>query len=138
MRGADAFGPFLRAGCTGAAWVRGGSLGSGMHAGRWCLAPLVGGERWSGSPSSDADTRARCAGGHVGGWSTLCLPAVRGRACVGVWAGTASGGSFGAFPMVAVWDLPWLLHVGRILCGKVPNNAYSQDIQEFGASAGVY
>jgi hypothetical protein len=27
-------GPFLRAGCAGAAWVRGGSLGSGVGAGR--------------------------------------------------------------------------------------------------------
>ena len=44
MRGADTFGPFLRAGCAGAAWVRGGSLGSGMRAGRRCLAPQVGGE----------------------------------------------------------------------------------------------
>ena len=43
MRGAGAFGPLLRAGCAGAAWVRGESLGSGMRAGRLCLAPRVGG-----------------------------------------------------------------------------------------------
>jgi len=49
MRGAGAFGPFLRAGCAGAAWVRHGSLGSGMRAGRRCLAPRVGGVRWAGS-----------------------------------------------------------------------------------------
>jgi hypothetical protein len=49
MWGAGAFGPFLRAGCAGAAWVRGGSLGSGMRAGRRCLAPRVGGVRWAGS-----------------------------------------------------------------------------------------
>ena len=30
------------------------------------------------------------------------------------------------------------LHGGRILCGKVPNNAYSQDTQEIGESAGAY
>jgi hypothetical protein len=95
MRGAGAFGPFLRTGCAGAVWVRGGSLGSCMRAGRRCLAPLVGGVRWSGSPSRHADTRARCAAGHVGGWATLCLPAVRGRACIGAWAGAASAGSFG-------------------------------------------
>ena len=35
-------------------------------------------------------TRARCAGGHVGGRATLCLPAVRGRVCVGSWAGEVS------------------------------------------------
>jgi len=50
MRGAGVltFGPFLRAGCAGAAWVRGGSLGSGMRAGRRCLAPRVDGVRWAG------------------------------------------------------------------------------------------
>jgi hypothetical protein len=137
MRGADAFGPFLRAGCAGAAWVRGGSLGSGMRAGRRCLAPRVGGGRWSGSPSSDADTRARCVGGHVG-FSTLCLPTVRGRACVGAWAGAESGGSFGVFAAVAVWAIPRLLRWGPVLCGKVPNNAYSQGSQEFSASAIPY
>jgi hypothetical protein len=68
---------------------------------------------------------------------SLCLPAVRGRACVGAWAGAEFGGSFGAFALVSVWGLPRLLHGGRILYGKVPNNAYSQDIQEFGASAGA-
>ena len=49
MRGAGAFGPFLCAGCAGAAWVRGGSLGRGMRAGRRCLAPQVGSVRWAGS-----------------------------------------------------------------------------------------
>ena len=76
-------------------------------------------------------------GRERGGLVELCLPAVRGRTCVGVWAGAASGGSFGAFVLVTVWGLPLLLHGGRILCGKVPNNAYSQDNQEFGASAGA-
>jgi hypothetical protein len=83
IRGAGVFRPFLRAGCAGAAWVRDGSLGSGMRAGRRCLAPWVVGVRWSSPPCSDADTSGRCAGGYVGGWATLCLPAVRGRACVG-------------------------------------------------------
>ncbi len=41
MRGAGVFGPFLRAGCAGAAWVHGGTLGSGMRAGMRCLAPWV-------------------------------------------------------------------------------------------------
>jgi hypothetical protein len=44
--GACVFGPFLRAGCAGAAWVRGGGLGSSMGAGRRCLAQRVGGIRW--------------------------------------------------------------------------------------------
>ena len=39
----------LSAGCAGAAWVRGGSLGGGMGAGGRCLATQVGGVRWSGS-----------------------------------------------------------------------------------------
>jgi hypothetical protein len=85
---------------AGAAWVRGGSLGSYMRSGRRYLAPLVGGIRWAVSlevPSSNVDTRARCAGGHVAGWATMCLPAVRGLTCVGAWAGAASGGYFGAF-----------------------------------------
>ena len=99
----------------------------------------AGGRRTLGGlPSSDANTRARCAGGHVAGWATLCLRAVRGRTCVGAWAGTASGGYFGAFALVAVWVVLRLLHAGRILCRKVHNNAYSQDSQEFGASAGAY
>jgi hypothetical protein len=139
MRGAGVFGPFLRAGCAGAEWVRGGSLGSGMRAGRRCLAPQVGGVRCSGGLlSSDADTRARCADGHVAGWATLCLPAVLGRTCVCAWAGAESGGYFGAFALVAVWGVPRLLHAERILCRMVHNNAYSQDSQEFGASAGAY
>ena len=33
--------------CVRGAWVRRGSLGSGMRAGRRCLAPRVGGVRWS-------------------------------------------------------------------------------------------
>ena len=112
MRGAGAFGPFLRAGCAGAAWVSGGSLGSGMRAGRRCLAPRVGGVRWLSPPCIDADTCGRCAGGLVGGWATRCLPAVRGRACVDAWAGDASGGSFGAFAQVAVCGIARLLRGG--------------------------
>jgi hypothetical protein len=42
------------------------------------------------------------------------------------------------FALVAVWGVPRLLHVGQILCRMVHNNAYSQDSQEFGASAGAY
>ena len=61
-----------------------------------------------------------------------------GRTCVGTWAGAVSGGYFGAFALVAVWVVPLLMHAGQILCRKVPNNAYSQDSQEFGASAGAY
>ena len=139
MRGAGAFGQFLRAGCAGAAWVRGGSLGSGVRAGRRCLAPRVGCVRCSGGLLSiDADARARCADGRVAGWATLCLPAVLGRTCVCAWAGAPSGGSFGAFALVAIWGVPRLLHAGRILCRKVPNHTYSQDSQEFGASVGAY
>jgi len=45
---------------------------------------------------------------------------------------------FRGFALVDVWGVPMLLHAGQILCTKVPNNAYSQDSQEFGASAGAY
>ncbi len=62
----------------------------------------------------------------MGGQATRCLPAVRGRACVDAWAGAASGDSFRAVAPVAVWDAAQLLRGGRVLYGKVPNNAYSQ------------
>jgi hypothetical protein len=99
------FGQFLSAGCAGAAWVRGGSLGSSMGAGRPCLAQRVGVVCWLSPPCSDADTCGRYAGGRVGGWATRCLLAVWGRACVGAWAGAAAGGSFGAFAPVAVCSI---------------------------------
>jgi len=51
----------------------------------------------------------------VGSWATRCLPAVRGRACVGAWAGEASGGSFGASAPVAVWAIARLLRWGPVL-----------------------
>ena len=138
MRGAGAFGPFLRAGCAGAAWVRGGSLGSGMRAGRRCLAPQVGGVRCSGGLlSSDADTRARCADGHVAGWATLCLTAVRGRTCVDTWSGAASSGSFRAVAPAAESGIGLLLRGERVGSENVPNNAYAQDGQELGVSAGA-
>ena len=135
--GTCVFGPFLREGCAGAAWVRGGSLGSGMGVRRRCLSQRVVGVRWSSPPCHDADACRRCAGERVGSWATRCLRAVRGRACVGAWAGEASGGSFGAFAPVDVWAIA-RPSGGRVLCGKVPNNAYSQGRQEFSASAGAY
>ena len=41
-------GPCLHAGCARTACVSGGSRGNCMGAGGWCLAPRVGGVRWSG------------------------------------------------------------------------------------------
>jgi hypothetical protein len=38
---------------------------------------------------------------------------------------------------VAVWGMARLLRGGRVLYGRVPNNAYSQGRQELGASAGA-
>ena len=130
-------GPFLRAGCAGAAWVHGGSLGSGMSAGGLCLATLVGCVRWSGPPCRGAGAWRRCAGGRVGGWATRCPPAVRGWAYVDAWAGAAAGGSFRTVAPVTVWGMTLPLHGGRVLCGKVPNHAYSQGSQELSASAGA-
>jgi hypothetical protein len=136
--GTCVFGQFLRAGCVGAAWVRGGSLGSGMGARRRCLSQRAGDVRWSSPPCHDEDACRRCAGERDGSWSTLCLRVVRGRACVGAWVGEASGGSFGAFVPVPVWAITRLLSGGLVLYGKVSNNAYSQGSQEFSASAGAY
>ena len=67
----------------------------------------------------------------MGGWSTLCLPAVRGLVCVVAWAGAESGGSFGAFTQVTVWGMARLLREGRVLYGRVPKNAYSRSSQEW-------
>ena len=72
MRGAGTFGPLLRAGCAGAAWVRHGNLGSGMRAGRRCLAPRVGSVRWAGSLPA---TRTRVLVALTGTWRA-------GRRCV--------------------------------------------------------
>ena len=135
--GTCVFGPFLREGCAGAAWVRGGSLGSGMGVRRRCLSQRVVGVRWSSPPCHDTDACRRCAGERDGSWVTRCLYSVRGRSCVDAWAGEASGGSFGAFAPVAVWAIA-RLSGGRVLCGKVPNNAYFQGNQEFNASEGAY
>ena len=71
-----------------------------------------------------------------------------GRRCVFAQCGVGHAPALGlvrrpvALSGLLRWSLsggvPRLLHAGRILCGKVPNNAYSQDSQEFGASAGAY
>jgi len=39
---------------------------------------------------------------------------------------------------VTVWGTVRILRGGRVIYGKVPNNAYSQGSQEFSASAGDY
>jgi len=38
----------------------------------------------------------------MGGWTTLCPPAVRGLSCVDAWAGAASGDSFRTVALVTV------------------------------------
>jgi hypothetical protein len=155
-------------GCTpgrvysGSSCVRGARVRRGCAAGAWAPAWVRGGGVWRRGRAacvsrvplySDADACSRCAGERVGSWATRCLPAGRGRACVGTWAGEASGGSFGAFAPVAVcgrvlcgkvpnkvelWPRRRLAQKGRVLYGKVPNKAYSQGSQEFSASAGAY
>jgi hypothetical protein len=57
---------------------------------------------WSGPDRRGAHVSGWYAGGRVGGWTTLCLPAVRGPVCVDTWAGAASGGSFRAVAPGAV------------------------------------
>jgi len=61
---------------------------------------IATGLSWGGEP----------ARGRVVGRSTLCLPAVRSRACVNAWAGAASGGSFRDVAQVAVGGLRLMLH----------------------------
>jgi hypothetical protein len=55
------------------------------------------------------------------------------RTWVGVWAGAAPGDSFKTVDSMSVCD--WV-SVGRVGCGNVPDNAYTQGGQELGASAG--
>ena len=81
--------------------------------------------------------RELCAGGRVGGLSAWCLPAVRGSVRVDAWAGTASGVSFRAVVLVSISGILLLVCGGRVSCRNVPNNAYDQDGQELGASAGA-
>jgi hypothetical protein len=70
-------GPFLYAGCAGAAWVSSGSLGVGMGAGGRCLTPRVGDVRWSGSPLQ-----------RLGRLESVC-----GRACAGLGNTVSSRGA---------------------------------------------
>jgi hypothetical protein len=74
----------------------------------------------------------------MGGWSTQCLPAVRGRVCVDAWAGAASGGSFRTVAPVSVCSMARLMRAELAPYGKVPNNTYSQGSQELSASTGAY
>ena len=73
-----------------------------MGAGGQCMAKCMGCFCWSGPDRSRSIVWSQCAGGRVGGWSTLCLPAVRGPVCVDAWAGAGSGGSFRAVATGAV------------------------------------
>ena len=70
--------PCLRAGCAHAAWTGGGSRSDALGAGRRCLAPLVGGGRWSRA----ARERTVLGGGsqRVGEWWA-------GQICVFQWCG---------------------------------------------------
>ena len=125
--------PYLHAGCSREVCVGGVSLGNGVGAGGRCLLPRVGGIRWSGPARGPAPMSGRCVGGRVGGWSVQCLPAVRGWVRVDALAGAASSGSFRAVALV----VGLLLREGRVGCRNVPNNAYAQDDQELGTSAGA-
>jgi len=123
-------GPCLRAGYAHAAWAGGGSRSDALGAGRRCLAPRVGGDRWS-------SCSGRVAVGGCAGRTTPCLPTVRSRACVDAWAGEASGGSFRTVAPVAVWGLGLLLREALVDYRNAPDNAYSQGGQELNASAGA-
>jgi len=64
VRGAYVLGPCLRAGCAQAAWAGGGSRSDALGAGRRCLAPRVGGGRWSGPARGGARL-----GGGASAWA---------------------------------------------------------------------
>ncbi len=51
------------------------------------------------------------------------------------WAGTASGGSLKTVALVAVCSLGLLLYGELVDYGNVPDNAYSQGVQELNTSA---
>ena len=78
------------------------------------------------------------ARGLTAGRAATCLPAVQSRACVDAWAGTASGGSLRVVAPVAVWSLGLLLYGELVDYRIVPDNAYSQGVQELNASAGAW
>ncbi len=73
-----------------------------LHGCRGAVHGSVHGLLLSGPDRSRARVWSQCAGGRVGGWSTMCLPAVRGPVCVDAWAGAASSGSFRAVASGAV------------------------------------
>jgi hypothetical protein len=127
--------------------MRGAQVRHGCEAGVWDAAWVRGGGAWHRGwvacvgrvpPYNGAGAWERCAVGRVRGWVTWCLPTVLRRACVDAWASAASDGSFRAGAPVAVWDTVRILCGGRVIYGKVPNNAYSQGSQELSASAGAY
>jgi len=98
--------------CSGRSCVQSARVRRGCAAGAWAPAWVRGGGAWrcgraacvSRVPRrSDTDACRHWPGDRVGNWATRCLPAVRGRACVGAWAGeAASGGPFGAC-MPCLW-----------------------------------
>jgi hypothetical protein len=133
--------------CSGRSCVRGARVRRGCAAGAWAPAWVRGGGAWRRGRAAcvgrvpscgDSDACRRWLGERVRSWASWCLPAVRGRTCVGAWAGGASGGSFGAFAPVAIWTIAWLLRWGPVLCRKVTNGACYQGSQEFSASAVAY
>jgi hypothetical protein len=77
------------------------------------------------------------ARGRTVGRAARCLPAVKSRACVDTWAGTASGGSLRTVAPVAVCNLGLLLYGELVDYGNAPDNAYSQGDQELNASSGA-
>jgi hypothetical protein len=58
-------GPCLRAGCAHAAWAGGWSWRDALGAGRRCLAPRVGGGRWT---RAARDWGVLGGSQHVGEW----------------------------------------------------------------------
>jgi hypothetical protein len=96
---------------SGRACIRGAQVLRACAAGVGATTCVRGGCAWrSGWVSSVgrvplAAQRTReggVRGGRMGDWSTRCLPAVLGRACVDAWAGAVSGDSFRDVAPVAV------------------------------------
>ncbi len=110
-----------RHGCGEAAWLRWWSVCVG-------LVPLASAQTRADGVRADAWGAGRqcvfpqCGVGHA--WA-LGL----------VWRPVSLSGLFAP---VVVSGMAQLLRGGRVLFGKVPNNAYSQGSQELSSSAGAY
>ena len=133
--------------CSGRSCVRGAQVRRGCGEGVWVSTWVRGGCAWLRGwsvcvglvPLASAQTRAD--GVRADAWGA-------GRQCVFPQCGVGHAWALGLvwrpvslsglFAPVVVSGMAQLLRGGRVLFGKVPNNAYSQGSQELSSSAGAY